>query len=150
MSAIEASVGTVTKNSTPMPMTAVTTSMKKTGTMPNRPNTTPAAAGASSAIADWIVPKMPLTRMSCSPGTSWGRMAETAGVWTPAPIERAATATRMIHRSVTPLAISSASTSVTAAIVPSDTITSTRRFMRSASTPPKIEMMPCGRKAASA
>ena len=47
-----------------MPMTAVATSMKNTGTMPKRPNTTPAAAGASSIIADWMVPKMPLMRMS--------------------------------------------------------------------------------------
>ena len=50
----------------------------------------PAAAGASSAIADWIVPNMPLTRMRCCVGTSCGTSAETAGPWMPAPVERIA------------------------------------------------------------
>jgi hypothetical protein len=47
-----------------MPITAVTTSMKNTGTRPQIPNTAPATAGASSAIADWMVAKMPFTRIS--------------------------------------------------------------------------------------
>ena len=50
----------------------------------------PAAAGASSAIADWIEPLMPLTRMRLRVGVICGISADTAGIWMPAPAERTA------------------------------------------------------------
>jgi hypothetical protein len=97
-----------------------------------------------------MVPKIPLMRSSCSGGTICGIIACTAGVWNPAPTERTATASRMIQRSVTPFIMSRASARVTIAMLLSETITRTRRFMRSARVPPKIETMPCGRNAATA
>ena len=49
-------------------------------------------AGASSAIEDWIEPRIPLTRIRCWDGVICGTRADTAGIWTPAPAERTARA----------------------------------------------------------
>ena len=46
-------------------------------------------------MADWMVPLMPLTRMSLSAGTICGSRAATAGIWIPAPAERIAMATKI-------------------------------------------------------
>ena len=71
-------------------MTAVTTSTSSTAWRPMRANSAAASAGASSVIADWMLMLMPLTRISLSAGTIWGRSAPTAGVCTPAPRDRMA------------------------------------------------------------
>ena len=46
---------------------------------------------------DCIDPRMPLTRISRLGGVIWGISADTAGEWTPAPAERIARVTKMIH-----------------------------------------------------
>ena len=96
-------------------------------------------------MADWMVPLMPLTRMSLSAGTICGSSAATAGIWIPAPAERIAMATKISHRSVAPAAMNIASASVTTAMVASAPMISFLRSSRSAHTPPKIERTACGR-----
>src|SRR5690349_5194816 len=108
--------------------------------------TAAAAAGATSIMADWMVPLMPLTRMSLSAGTICGSRAATAGIWMPAPAERIAMATKMSHRSVAPAAMSMASAKVTTAMVASAPMMSFLRSSRSAQTPPNTEITACGRK----
>ena len=80
-------------------------------------------AGASSAIEDWIEPRIPLTRIRCWDGVICGTSADTAGIWTPAPAERTARVTKISHGSVNPASMINASASVDAAIVASARIT---------------------------
>ena len=54
--------------------------------------------------------------------------ADTAGIWTPAPAERAASATKISHGSVYPASMIRASASVDAAIVASARIISRLRL----------------------
>jgi hypothetical protein len=68
-------------------------STKKTAMIDEPAYTAAAAAGARSIIADWMVPLIPLTRMSLLVGTICGRSALTAGIWTPAPTDRITRAT---------------------------------------------------------
>ncbi|CPU66744.1 Uncharacterised protein [Mycobacteroides abscessus] len=70
----------------------MTTSTKNTATRDRPAYRAAATAGARSIIADWIDWLMPLTRRSLLVGTICGSSAATAGVWTPAPVERTASA----------------------------------------------------------
>ena len=108
----------------------------------------PAAAGAANCTTDCSVALIPLTRMSCSSGTNCGRMAPTAGICIPAPMERMTEANSRATSTGVPSpseGSSSARTSVATAIAASAPMISRFLERRSASAPETNEISVCGR-----
>ena len=71
-----------------MPMTAVTTSIKSAAPKGAAERMAPPAAGDKNIMKEERVLFSPFILMRCSLGTSWGKIAFTAGVWIPVPAER--------------------------------------------------------------
>ncbi len=63
----------------------------------------PLSMGDPSMISDWTLLLIPLTFISLSEGTSWGRNALTAGICRAAPKERREAATKRSHSMLYPL-----------------------------------------------
>ena len=140
--------GSTRQDSRPVPRIAVTMSIISVVLNVLIAKIAPAAAGAAKLTTDCMVALIPLYRMSCPAGTSWGITAFTAGVCIPAPKERT---TDMASRPPSKAGsdeicgIASTIMNVANAISISAPMISFFLWYRSAHTPPINEMRNCGR-----
>ncbi|MNC62973.1 hypothetical protein D3C75_1130590 [compost metagenome] len=109
-------------------MKQVTTSMKKMVDKGTMPSNAPLAIGATNIIKAWMLPLIPFTRVSWSSGTSCGRMAPTAGVWTAEPKARMADITKSSQRDSFPAINNRAIIRVVSAMALSEIIISRLRL----------------------